>query len=48
MKGVIFMEEDVIKELKINEKIIVKIFTKTFNKVSNFTRVKTINYLLKN
>lgn len=35
--------DEVIKELNWKEKIIVKIFAKTFNKVHNITRIKIIN-----
>lgn len=40
------MLEDVVKELKFKEKVIVKIFTKTFEKVYNIARIKTVNKLL--
>ncbi len=39
--------DEVIKELNWKEKIIVKIFAKTFNKVHNITRIKIINALIK-
>lgn len=45
------MENDVVREIRKNlnwkEKVIVKIFTKTFIKVSNISRIKTINYMIK-
>lgn len=45
------MENDVVKEIRKNlnwkEKVIVKIFTKTFINVSNISRIKTINYMIK-
>lgn len=41
------MEKDVVKELNFVEKIIVKVFTKTFNKVYNITRINTINKIIK-
>lgn len=39
--------DEVIKELNWKEKIIVKIFAKTFGKVHNVTRIKIINALIK-
>lgn len=39
--------DEVIKELNWKEKIIVKIFAKTFSKVHNITRIKIINVLIK-
>lgn len=45
MKNVI---EDVVgKELNFVERIIVKIFRKTFVKVYNIARIKTVNKMLK-
>lgn len=41
------VEKEVIKELSWKEKIIVKIFNKTFYKVYNISRIKTVNELLK-
>lgn len=41
------MNNVVLKELNWKEKIIVKVFTKTFNKVYNIARIKTVNMLLK-
>ena len=41
------MNDVVLKELNWKEKIIVKVFTKTFNKVYNIARIKTVNMLLK-
>ena len=41
------VKDVVLKELSIVEKIIVKLFTKTFVKVYNIARIKTINNLLK-
>lgn len=41
------VENEVMEELKWKEKIIVKIFNKTFYKVYNISRIKTINKLLK-
>ena len=38
---------DVINELNLKERIIVKIFVKTFNKVYNVTRLQIVNQLLK-
>nr|DAR36282.1 MAG TPA: hypothetical protein [Caudoviricetes sp.] len=47
----VYMENDIVKEIRKDlnwkEKIIVKIFTKTFIKVSNISRIKTINYMIK-
>ena len=37
---------DVINELNLKERIIVKVFAKTFNKVYNVTRISIINKLL--
>lgn len=45
MKDVV--ENEVIKELNWKEKIIVKIFNKTFLKVYNISRIRTVNELLK-
>lgn len=41
------VSDEVTKELNWKEKIIVKIFAKTFNKVHNITRIKIINALIK-
>lgn len=38
---------DVINELNLTERIIVKVFAKTFNKVYNVTRLQIVNQLLK-
>lgn len=38
---------DVINELNLKERIIVKVFAKTFNKVYNVTRLQIVNQLLK-
>lgn len=38
---------DVINELNLKERIIVKVFAKTFNKVYGLTRIQIINHLLK-
>ena len=46
IKGVCSMN-DVINELNLKERIIVKIFVKTFNKVYNVTRLQIINSILK-
>ena len=47
-EGECFMEKNVVvKELNFVEKIIVKVFTKTFNKVYNITRINTINKIIK-
>ena len=40
------MEEDIVRKLTIKERIIVKIFKKTFKKVYTFTRVEIINRML--
>lgn len=45
MKNVV--EDGIVKELNFVEKIIVKIFRKTFVKVYNIARIKTINKMLK-
>lgn len=37
---------EVINELNLKERIIVKVFAKTFNKVYNVTRIRVINKLL--
>lgn len=37
---------DVINELNLKERIIVKVFAKTFNKVYNIARISIINKLL--
>lgn len=39
--------KDVEKELNWKEKVIVKIFAKTFNKVYSIARIKTVNNILK-
>lgn len=39
--------KEVTKELNVKEKIIVKIFEKTFNKVLNLSRISIVNKLLK-
>lgn len=39
--------KDLEKELNTKEKIVVKILAKTFNKVYNLARIKTINSMLK-
>ena len=44
MKDVV--ENEIIKELNWKEKIIVKVFAKTFNKISNMTRILIINQIL--
>ena len=41
------MENEIFKELKFVEKIIVKLFAKTFYRVYNLTRIKIINMLFK-
>ena len=41
------MENEIIKELNWKEKIIVKLFTKTFIKVYNVTRINIINKFMK-
>lgn len=47
-EGECVMEKNVVvKELNFVEKIIVKVFTKTFNKVYNITRINTINKIIK-
>lgn len=38
---------DVVNELNLKERIIVKVFAKTFNKVYNVTRLQIVNQLLK-
>ena len=40
------VENEVIKELNWREKIIVKLFAKTFNKVANLIRINTVNKLI--
>lgn len=40
------IEDEIIKELNWKEKIIFKLFTKTFTKVYNIVRIKTINKIL--
>lgn len=45
MKNVVLKE--VKRELNWRERIIVKVFAKTFKKVYNITRIKTVNYLFK-
>lgn len=39
--------DEVTKELNWKEKIIVKIFNKTFNKVANLVRINTVNQMIK-
>lgn len=46
-EGEMNMEKDVVKELNFVEKIIVKIFKKTFIKVYNISRINAINAMLK-
>lgn len=41
------MEDVVLKELNWKEKIVVKLFTKTFKKVYNITRINIVNKLIK-
>lgn len=45
MKDVV--EKEVMKELNWKERIVVRIFTNTFNKVYNIGRIKSINGILK-
>ena len=40
------VENEIIKELNWREKIIVKLFAKTFNKVANLIRINTVNKLI--
>lgn len=40
------VENEIIKELNLREKIIVKLFAKTFNKVANLIRINTVNKLI--
>ena len=40
------VEDEVMKELNWKEKIIVKVFVKTFTKVYNVTRIKIINSII--
>ncbi len=44
------MEEDIVKEIEkecnFKERILLKIFTKTFMKVYNIARIKTFNSLI--
>lgn len=40
-------KNEVMKELTWKEKIIVKIFNKTFNKVANLIRINIVNQMLK-
>lgn len=44
--GINIMENVVIKELNWKEKIIVMVFTKTFKKVYNVTRICIVNKLI--
>ena len=46
-EGECVMEKDVVKELNFLERIIVKIFKKTFTKVYNIVRISIINEILK-
>lgn len=41
------VKNEVIKELNWKEKIIIKVFTKTFNKVYNISRINSINAFLR-
>ena len=41
------VENEIVKELNWKEKIIIKIFNKTFNKVSNLVRVNIVNQMIK-
>ena len=41
------VKDDIVKELNFAEKIIVKVFTKTFNKVYNIARIDIVNKMLK-
>lgn len=41
------MEDVVLKELNWKEKIVVKLFAKTFMKVYNFVRINVVNELIK-
>lgn len=45
MKDVV--EDEIMKELNWKEKIIVKVFAKTFEKVCTVCRIKTVNSILK-
>lgn len=40
------VKNEIIKELNLREKIIVKLFAKTFNKVANLIRINTVNKLI--
>lgn len=42
------MEKDVVKELNWKEKLIYKLFSKTFKKVCSIYRIKFVNILLYN
>ncbi len=41
------VENEVMRELNWKEKIIVKVFSNTFNKVYNISRINTINAFLR-
>lgn len=41
------VENEIMKELNWKEKIIVKVFAKTFKKVYNVSRINSINALIK-
>ncbi len=45
MKDVVLNE--VKKELNWKERIVIKIFTRTFNKIYNITRIKLVNIIMK-
>lgn len=46
-EGEMNMEKDVVKELNFLERIVVKMFKKTFIKVYNISRINAINAMLK-
>ena len=39
--------KEIENELKWKEKIIIRIFNKTFNKVANLVRINTVNQMIK-
>lgn len=41
------LENEIIKELSVKEKIIFKLFRKTFVKVYNIVRIKIVNEIIK-
>jgi len=39
--------EEIKRELNLKERIVIKVFSKTFNKVSNLVRINTLNNIIK-